>query len=252
MIKIKNQRNDGSLFHYAHFICDCLFVEIVNDIYNYKEVIREKNINQTIGNFANIYTEVTGVKNTELLQDDYNKIQHNIKIFKKKEEYAEKKYFDKFRNFIFNKYNIEYINNENYPEVILIQRGKRINLIDDEILVKINKNITTGKERREIKDIDKIEDYLQKKYTNKFKTLILEQISFVEQIKYFNNAKFIICAHGACMSNMFFCKEGTKILEIKCDKEWKFFDMISSILKLDHRKCHINIYKNIIDKINLK
>lgn len=42
MIKIKNNRVDGSLFHYAHFICDCLFPEIICDIFNYDEVIREK------------------------------------------------------------------------------------------------------------------------------------------------------------------------------------------------------------------
>jgi hypothetical protein len=34
MIKIKNIRDGGSLFHYAHFICDCLFPEIINEIYS--------------------------------------------------------------------------------------------------------------------------------------------------------------------------------------------------------------------------
>lgn len=29
MIRIKNNRKEGSLFHYAHFICDCLFSEII-------------------------------------------------------------------------------------------------------------------------------------------------------------------------------------------------------------------------------
>ena len=33
MIKVINNRNEGDLFHYAHFICDCLFPEIINDIY---------------------------------------------------------------------------------------------------------------------------------------------------------------------------------------------------------------------------
>ena len=54
MIKIKNIRKEGSLFHYAHFICDCLFPEIVCDIFKYSEVIREKTIEQTIGNFNKI------------------------------------------------------------------------------------------------------------------------------------------------------------------------------------------------------
>ena len=74
MIKVKNNRDTGSLFHYAHFICDCLFPEIICDIFNYDEVIREKNIHQTIGNFSKIYTDVMRIKNTELLNNDFNNL----------------------------------------------------------------------------------------------------------------------------------------------------------------------------------
>ena len=44
MIKIKNVRQNGYMFHYAHFICDCLFPEVISNIFNYKEVVREKNM----------------------------------------------------------------------------------------------------------------------------------------------------------------------------------------------------------------
>lgn len=91
-----------------------------------------------------------------------------------------------------------------------VKRNDRINLIDDKYLSKINTNVTTGKERREINNIIDIENFLNKKYENKFKSLYFENLPFEEQIKYFNNAKLIICAHGAVMSNMFFCKEETK------------------------------------------
>ncbi|HBY67734.1 MAG TPA: hypothetical protein DEG69_08265, partial [Flavobacteriaceae bacterium] len=30
VIKIKNRRRKGHLFHFAHFLCDCLFPEIIN------------------------------------------------------------------------------------------------------------------------------------------------------------------------------------------------------------------------------
>ena len=52
MIRVKNNRYDGSLFHYAHFICDCLFPEIIVDIFNYNEVIREKSIHQNNWKFS--------------------------------------------------------------------------------------------------------------------------------------------------------------------------------------------------------
>tara|TARA_B100001094_G_C17934871_1_gene672585 strand:+ start:87 stop:848 length:762 start_codon:yes stop_codon:yes gene_type:complete len=249
MIKVKNNRvwGGGNLFHYAHFICDCLFPEIICDIFNYNEVVRLKNIDQTIGNFSKIYNDVMMIKNTELLIDDFNNLKVNTISYKPKEECTDKIYFDKFRNYIFKRYDIKYLEYEDdYPEVILIKRNDRVNLIDDEYLQKLNTNITNGKERREIKDIIDIELFLQKKYKNKFKSLYFENLPFKEQIKYFNNSKLIICAHGAVMSNMFFCKEGTKIIEVVCDNGWPFFDKISNILKLNHIKCHTNDYYSII------
>ena len=250
MIKVINGRDAGSLFHYAHFICDCLFPEIICDIFKYDEVIREKNIHQTIGNFSKIYTDVMRIKNTELLSDEFNNLNVDTFFYKNKENYCDKIYFDKFRKFIFKRYNINYLEyNNDYPEVILIKRNDRINLIDDEYLSKINTNFTTGKERREINNIIDIENFLNKKYENKFKSLYFENLHFEEQIKYFNNAKLIICAHGAVMSNMFFCKEETKIIEVTCSCSYPFFDIISNILNLNHIKCHKNNVDNIIDYI---
>lgn len=247
MIKVINSRQCGSLFHYAHFICDCLFPEIICDIFKYDEVIREKNIHQTIGIFSKIYTDVMRIKNTELLSDEFNNLNIYTLFYENKEKYCDKIYFDKFRKFIFERYNINYLEyNGDYPEVILIKRGNRINLIDDEYLSKINTNITTGKERREINNIIDIENFLNKKYENKFKSLYFENLPFEEQVKYFNNAKLIICAHGAVMSNMFFCKEKTKIIEVTCGVEYDFFDKISNILKLNHIKCHENNVDDII------
>ena len=247
MIKVKNNRQGGSIFHYAHFICDCLFPEIIANIFNYNHVIRVKNIDQTIGNFSKIYTDVMRIKNTELLINNFNNLRVNIISYKPKEMYSDKIYFDKFRNFIFKRYDIKGLEYNNvYPEVILIKRNGRVNLIDDVYLKKLNTNVTTGKERREINNIIDIENFLNKKYENKFKSLYFENIPFEEQVKYFNNAKLIICAHGAVMSNMFFCKEGTQIIEVTCNCSWAFFDKISKILKLNHIKCHENNFDSII------
>ena len=74
-------------------------------------------------------------------------------------------------------------------------------------------------------------------------------MSFLEQIKYFNNAKLIVLAHGAALSNLFFCKEGTKILEVVCNSRFEFFNVISKNLNLYHIKCEENKYDKIIDMI---
>ncbi len=251
MIKIVNKRIGGNLYHYAHFICDCLFPEIINQIYKYDEVIREKNLNQTLGNFVSIYEEVMQNKSTELDSEQYKLLKVDS-ITCNKESYQSKLYFDMFRNFIFNRYKINHeIFDTNYPEVILIKRGGRKELIDDVELQKINKNITTGKERREIDDVDKVDEYLQNKYNDLFKSLYLENIKFEEQVKYFNNAKLIICAHGAGMSNLFFCKKQTKVIEVVCNTYWLFFDVITRINNIVHIKCNENKYKKIIELIDM-
>lgn len=250
MIKVHIPKQEGYLFHYAHFICDCLFPEIICDIFNYDEVIRLKDINQTLGNFNKIYEEVTRVKNTELLRNEFDNLNVDMIRCKKRHEYANIINFNKFRNYIFERYNIKYDNN--YPEVILIKRNDRTQLVDDaDLQTQIPSNIiTSGKERREIKDVTVIESYLQDKFKDKFKGLYFEHLPFEEQIKYFNNAKFIICAHGAVMSNMFFCKSGTTILEVTCGTRWPFFDTISRILNLNHLKCHTNNKDAIIKWID--
>jgi capsular polysaccharide biosynthesis protein len=84
--------------------------------------------------------------------------------------------------------------------------------------------------------------------------LYFEELDFKEQIQYFNNAKIIICAHGAVLSNMFFCKKNTKIIEITCNKKWIFFDNLSSILSLNHIKIHNNNFNSIkivLDKLKI-
>jgi hypothetical protein len=255
MIKVVNKRVGGSLFHFAHFMFDCLFPEIINDIYKYKEVVREKSIPQTIGNFDKIYTEVMLVKHTELPKKEFIELDVETIIYKNKEDYIDKIYFDKFRNFIFSRYNINNLVYDNaYPEVILIKRYDRIDLIDDESLKKININITTGKERREINKVDEVEDYLKNKYNDKFKSIFLEFVSFEQQVKYFNNAKFIICAHGAALSNLFFCKEKTTVIEVTCNANCWVFNSIAQILNLNHIRCFKNEFDEIISCIekNLK
>ncbi len=48
-----------------------------------------------------------------------------------------------------------------------------------------------------------------------FKVVTLSKLSFTEQIKLFNSAKTIIGLHGAGFANVVFCKNKTKIIEIK-------------------------------------
>ena len=257
MIKIKNQRDIGYLFHYAHFITDCLFVEVINEVYNYDEVIREKNLDQTLGNFYKIYEEVMQMKNIELDKKDFDKINKDVIKYDKREVYANEYYFDKFRTYIFSRYNINFlIYDSKYPEVLLIKRGHVTDLISDTILLKQpNNSAENGIFRGDINKIDIVEEHLKKKYKYKFNSIILENMPFVEQVKYFSNAKIIICFHGACMANLLFCKKNvTKVIEIaRCGKYRYSFvsSVIPKILNLQHNICYNNNPVDVIKFINI-
>lgn len=249
-VRIINNRYFGSLFHYAHFLCDCLFVEIINEIYKFDEVIRKKNLHQTLGVFSSIYEDVMQIKNTEIIDLEYDNLKiHRISTWVK-ERYVCKEHFAKFRSFIFNRYDI--LNTKydsNYPEIILIERGERVELMEDEELKKRNTNITNGKERREITEIEKVDAYLSSKFTNRYKKIFLENMPFEEQVRYFTNAKLIIAAHGAAMANMFFCKEGTSIIQAT-NGRWEFFEIIVNQLNLKIDYCDDNNYETIIESID--
>jgi hypothetical protein len=260
IIKTTNLRDGGALFHYAHFLCDCIFPEVINGFNNFDIIYREKHLKQSLGNFDKLYEEIMKTKTKEIEKNDFNNLKVKHIISPKKEHILKLKYVNYFTNYIFSIYNINpniYI--AEYPEVLLVKRGPNKMLLDKSLILsninakdKIDKGIllTTGNVRREIKDINLLESYLIDKYNDKFKALYFENLKFEEQIKYFNNAKIIICAHGAVMSNMFFCKKNTTIVEVTCNTKWIFFDNLSKIQKLNHVKINDNNFNSIKTIIN--
>ena len=47
-----------------------------------------------------------------------------------------------------------------------------------------------------------------------FKVIYPQQIPVIEQVQVFNSAERIISFHGGALSNLVWCKKGTRILEI--------------------------------------
>ena len=79
---------------------------------------------------------------------------------------------------------------------------------------KIFINRKDGKTMRFINNENEVEEFLKQK---NFHSLTLSNYSFLEQIKIFNNAEYIVGLHGAGFANTVFCKPKTKILELKAE-----------------------------------
>ena len=93
-----------------------------------------------------------------------------------------------------------------------------------------------------------------------FTFIRFHELSFIDQIYYFNNADYIVGLHGGGFANMAFCKPETKILEFRMEKAGTVIENLakknnlnydSIILKLDDpnydkQSGHIKIPLNMV------
>ena len=167
-----------------------------------------------------------------VITNDINKDIHNIPIWITK--WLKEKYI-----------NTKSTNNLNLPKKIFIdssdssQRKKKLRLL-------INEN--------------EVKNFLINKG---FKSIILGNLHFSDQIKIFNNAETIIGLHGAGFANMCFCKPGTKIIEIKSNKTQKVIENLANTNDLFYKSIsckpikfisensfgHINVSIDLLKKV---
>jgi hypothetical protein len=61
------------------------------------------------------------------------------------------------------------------------------------------------------------------------------QLNFIEQVNYFKNAEFIVSAHGAALSNIIWCTNTVKIVELNGDQDVRWhFAKIANTLNFDY------------------
>ena len=239
MVKVVNTRDIGFLFHYGHFISDCLMPEIQNRVYKYKDVYRLMGVRQTIGNFSNMYEEIMGTRNIELSEKEFSELEYpKIDVIGCNGVYSPR-VIKESREFILSRYNPK--KDSSYPSVILIERGESVELIDEsKYKMKIHKDaLKNGKDRRCINDIDLLKGYLDDKKVD-YKTIFLEKMPFEEQLNYFYNANLVIACHGASLCNLLFCQEQTKVIEV-----------MPSVVGEKIQRFSINWYKNLSESANL-
>ena len=98
------------------------------------------------------------------------------------------------------------------------------------------KNLELYKDHRILLNRKEVIYFLKKKGFNIIKP---QEINFWDQVNLFNKAKVIISLSGAGLSNIIFCKPGTKIIEIKNNNRLNDFLNISRMLNLKHQQISI-------------
>lgn len=70
----------------------------------------------------------------------------------------------------------------------------------------------------------------------RFQSVCLEDIPFSEAVALFQNAEMVVGVHGAGLTNIVFCKAGTKVIEIFTPGvQPQMYAWISRLLQLDYR-----------------
>ena len=135
-----------------------------------------------------------------------------------------------------------FINNPNLPKKIYIDR-------------KDAKNQSV----RSLINEDEVKNFLINKG---FKSIVMKDLHFSDQVKIFNNAEIIIGLHGAAFANLCFCKPGTKVVELRSKTAGKSIENIALINDLIHKSIscvsrefeynqsgHINVYIDLLKKV---
>ena len=113
-----------------------------------------------------------------------------------------------------------------------LEKSKKINIKKN---IFIDRSLSNFK-HSQIINLEETQNLLKEK---NFDIVKLENLSFDEQIYVFSNAKIVIGAHGAGLTNLCFSKEKTKVIEIRSSEpgygfQNKVYERISKINNLDY------------------
>ena len=123
---------------------------------------------------------------------------------------------------------------KNYKKIYIERDYSKLNLKND---------LFKYKDKRILINNIEVKNYLKKKG---YKIYKFNTLSFADQIKIFSKAKIIISMFGAELSNLIFCRKGTKVFEIKNDKKLNDFKNISKLCGLKHTQISIKpLYKHV-------
>ena len=112
---------------------------------------------------------------------------------------------------------------------------------------------------RSIINEDEVKNFLIDKG---FRSLVMKDFHFSDQVKIFNNAEIVIGLHGAAFANLCFCKPGTKVFELGTATSGKMIENMAVINGLIHKtiSCvpreyeynqsgHINVSMDLLKKV---
>ena len=227
---------DGIPTHYAHLIKDLICpllkyrnIHNVDKLYLYTPSTYNKRFKSIVETILPFVKMIHGNKD---MFKTVNIKKNDVQDLKVLHEYSKNIFMDRI------------LSNSKY--ILLINRGTDNTLNND-----ISKD--NGVSRRSIKNKENLKKALDKFCSNnniQLKTVVLEDINIVEQIKLFKYATIIIAQHGASLANTVWCTQCKLVIEyITMNNMWyKRFHQFSDTWITDYYESNhilVNIPKTI-------
>lgn len=122
------------------------------------------------------------------------------------------------------------------PEVTQYVRNKFLSLPELEAVdySKLSKKVFISRKDTSIRQMINEDEVFEHLKAYGFTRYTLSEMSFLQQVALFSNADTIIGAHGSGLTNILFCRPGTKIIEIFQTRGDCTFWYLSQMLNLQH------------------
>ena len=112
-----------------------------------------------------------------------------------------------------------------------LNKEKKINKYPEKIYIDRSDSESNTKHLRQIINEKEVVDLL---LNNGFKSISLSRLHFKDQVQLFNDARIIVGLHGAGFTNVCFCEQGAKIIELKSKSAGIQYKNLSEKNKLNY------------------
>jgi len=246
-IKISLKGFSGRCWHYGHFIHDVI-MPIIKYLNSQKKLLTKIHIinkqyesrfnlhKTSVGSFKPIAEKILGLEVNNIDASEYPE----MPIVELK-SCSVGPYTDDDCKYIL-PHVFRYINiEESKYDVLLIERG---------VKPLANNIIDTGANRRCLKGHNIIKEGLKNVFEDKFKNVILEDLSIDTQISLFYNAKIVIGQHGAGLCNIIFMSDKAQLVIELPPYPLDTFKEMCFTKKIPYIRCKPDEIYLYIDKTN--
>jgi hypothetical protein len=205
-ISAETGRSTGYLWHYGHFIHDLIMPLadwiVAHDIDPQSiDLFIEDTPDQSVGPYVDLIQTLLGVPATLLTASEFDDLEGadlplQAYLFGPYQSSS----LENLQRIVLPRFDLRAVG-AMPPEVILIERGHRPSGFENNKAIP-ERSRKSGKQRRTIVNHAELSAALKKRYGQRFRGVVLENLPVAEQLMLFHHARLVIGQHGGGLNNL--------------------------------------------------